>query len=531
MVLSSNSFTTLVETPEPEVAPIPIDTTPAATTTDTTPAATTTDTTPAATTTDTTPAATVSTEDEVILPWSAEEEASLVHACETGDLGGVVHMLGRGANPHTRSPNGLPLIHLASNAGHTEIVKFLLNLGAEVNSGDSASFIPLHYASYHGKYDTVVLLIEAGSEVDALGANGSSPLHLASAGDHHTVAQYLLDMGAVSDRRNARNLRPIDLARSDAMKRLLENLQERDIKLHIEYLGITNQHNLHRPPAPSNKQKKKANKREKSITVSNAITLQELRSRICTASNINATLVDIYVRRSDNDFVRCKESDMPRSLRKCLIRDSMDIQLRPREIIDVDVLNTELIAARAEIDALNQRVQQILIDAHHDRERLKGLMQTKDTALEELQDRYDIQSIDIATERGNAEDLRRQCDSLQRTNERMNNEMEALHQQCQAYQAESEKATELLSQTTQALEGVMNEVSSIQNVNMLLHNTITTQQHIIGELQSERYSQHQRYANHVQQSLRPPQQIDAVPYQETFCGPCLPDSTSTTTSE
>lgn len=580
MVLNGNSFTTLVETPAPST-PTPVsESTPAATV-----SSTTTDTTPAATVVTTpTPAATTTTEDEVILPWSAEEEASLVRACETGDLAAVVHMLGRGANPHTRSPNGLPLIHLASNGGHTEIVKFLINLGAEVNSGDSASFIPLHYASYHGKYDTVVLLIEAGSEVDALGANGSSALHLASAGDHHTVAQYLLDMGAEKDRRNARNLRPIDLARSDAMKRLLENSQERDIILHIEYLGITNQH---RSPATSNKQKKKAIKHEKLITVSNVITLQELKSRICTVSNINATLVDIYVRRGDNDFVRCKESDMPRSLRKCLIRDSMDVQLRPREIIDVDVLNTELIAARAEIDALNRRVQQILIDTHYDRERLKKLLKVDDTQFGELQKRCEAQSIEIATERSNNEDLRRQCDLLRRdnermtnkmktlrsTNERMNNEttvlrrdnermnteirtlkginermnteigalrrtnehknteMSTLREQCQEYKAESEKATELLSQTTQALEEVMNEAYSIRNVNMLLHNTIATQQKIIGELQSERYSQNQLYSNHVQQSLCPLQEIDTIPYQEAFCGPLLPDSTSTTTSE
>ena len=72
---------------------------------------------------------------------------------------------------------------LSALYGHTEVARYLLNEGSNVNSRDKGNRTPLHYAVLGNQIEMTKLLISKGAIVDAIGylmdQNKSTPLHLA----------------------------------------------------------------------------------------------------------------------------------------------------------------------------------------------------------------------------------------------------------------------------------------------------------------------------------------------------------------
>lgn len=88
-------------------------------------------------------------------------------------------------------------LHAASEAGHLEIVRWLLlEVGADINERDKDHRTPLCCASAGGSVDVAKLLIEYGADVNSLDITGWTPLHTASRNGHVDVVQLLLDHGA-----------------------------------------------------------------------------------------------------------------------------------------------------------------------------------------------------------------------------------------------------------------------------------------------------------------------------------------------
>lgn len=83
---------------------------------------------------------------------------------------------------------------VAANEGHTEIVKVLLDNGANIHVGDDN---PLFRACSNGKFNTVKLLLEKGAD---LHAKKECCLYTACMGGHYEIAEFLLEKGAVEER-------------------------------------------------------------------------------------------------------------------------------------------------------------------------------------------------------------------------------------------------------------------------------------------------------------------------------------------
>ena len=69
---------------------------------------------------------------------------------------------------------------LVSKQGHKEIVKLLLQNGADVNIKDDKQGSPLHYASLKGHSEIAKLLLLYGADVECQLSNKVTPLILAS---------------------------------------------------------------------------------------------------------------------------------------------------------------------------------------------------------------------------------------------------------------------------------------------------------------------------------------------------------------
>lgn len=72
-------------------------------------------------------------------------------------------------------PDGLGLVHWASDRGSEEILQLLIDEGADVNLPDSDMQTPLHYAASCGHVNCVKLLISRGANVDVKDVNGDTP--------------------------------------------------------------------------------------------------------------------------------------------------------------------------------------------------------------------------------------------------------------------------------------------------------------------------------------------------------------------
>ncbi|KAL2004800.1 hypothetical protein VTN00DRAFT_3073 [Thermoascus crustaceus] len=81
-------------------------------------------------------------------------------------------------------------IHQAAQNGHTEVVKLLLEKGAEADSLDFKQITPLWSAAQEGCDQIVRLLIEKGADLEATSADGSRrPIHQAAQNGHTEVVK------------------------------------------------------------------------------------------------------------------------------------------------------------------------------------------------------------------------------------------------------------------------------------------------------------------------------------------------------
>jgi ankyrin repeat protein len=152
-------------------------------------------------------------------------DCAFVVAMEQRDKKQVEKLLENGSNPDTRV-FGRPAIVVASEGGPQAVVKALVQAGADVNAHDrDTSSMGLMERGGTALHDVVRstnmvrFLLSAGADVDARNAKGQTPLHLAALERvNEQVFRTLLKAGAEIDSRDNRGLTPLMtlfLGRSD----------------------------------------------------------------------------------------------------------------------------------------------------------------------------------------------------------------------------------------------------------------------------------------------------------------------------
>ncbi|XP_064389438.1 uncharacterized protein LOC135337431 isoform X7 [Halichondria panicea] len=123
---------------------------------------------------------------------SAEKQAKeLQFAAWTGDVRKVKSLLERGANPNP--PIYYPL-RIACKYGNLEIVKVLVEAGADTGRWDDRGSSPVHSAvKYCHKEVLVYLIRDCKCSADTRDKNNNTPLHYACYWGHLDVVQYLVE--------------------------------------------------------------------------------------------------------------------------------------------------------------------------------------------------------------------------------------------------------------------------------------------------------------------------------------------------
>jgi ankyrin repeat protein len=106
----------------------------------------------------------------------------LYRAIIDGDCERIDTLLaGRDVNLRTEEGDKWNLLHLAlvsvSRPPKPEVVRYLIELGVDVNARDRRRWTPLHFAARIKSPAVVKMLIEAGADVNAKDDEGITPLH------------------------------------------------------------------------------------------------------------------------------------------------------------------------------------------------------------------------------------------------------------------------------------------------------------------------------------------------------------------
>lgn len=111
----------------------------------------------------------------------------------------VEQLLKKGANKEHRNVSDYTPLSLAASGGYVNIIKLLLQNGAEINSrtGSKLGISPLMLAAMNGNTAAVKLLLDMGSDINAqIETNKNTALTLACFQGRQEVVSLLLDRKA-----------------------------------------------------------------------------------------------------------------------------------------------------------------------------------------------------------------------------------------------------------------------------------------------------------------------------------------------
>ncbi|GFO49489.1 ankyrin repeat domain 54 [Plakobranchus ocellatus] len=127
---------------------------------------------------------------------SKQTEQRLVAAAGAGDISTVRKLLRKHVPTNILDTYGKSALHMASLAGHSEIVRILLEAGAQVNQTIGSKVTPLHAAARNHNTETIKRLVLGGAVLDAENQNGFTPINLCR---HNTNAWEVLNDAGQGD--------------------------------------------------------------------------------------------------------------------------------------------------------------------------------------------------------------------------------------------------------------------------------------------------------------------------------------------
>jgi ankyrin repeat protein/cell division protein FtsB len=106
----------------------------------------------------------------------------LHHCAENGLTTSVKRLLSiRNINVNVKDNwDGYTPLHWAVETGHVEIIRLLLQNGADVNAKSNVGHTPLHCSAWNGHVDILHLLVENGANLEVQNIDGNRALHFAT---------------------------------------------------------------------------------------------------------------------------------------------------------------------------------------------------------------------------------------------------------------------------------------------------------------------------------------------------------------
>ena len=157
-------------------------------------------------------------------------ETALHYLAVENQIAAVKVLIASGAKFNTLSDVGGTPLSEAASLGYVELVTYLLSMGAQIRV-DGQDESTIHQAVRSGKPEMVKLILEAGADANEVGALEDTPLHVAAEEDNNAdIVRLLVAAGANVQAKRTFDETPLEVARRNGADRTAEEL----IKLSAE---------------------------------------------------------------------------------------------------------------------------------------------------------------------------------------------------------------------------------------------------------------------------------------------------------
>ena len=127
-------------------------------------------------------------------------------------------------------------LHLAANEGHKEVVRVLLDFGANIEAETRMNRRALHIACLRGNLEVVKILIEGKADRNPKDKDSYTPLHFVSENGSNEIIKLLLENGALSNIKNYQGNTPLDLCLNVETRKIFDECK---VSVENDYYGRT----------------------------------------------------------------------------------------------------------------------------------------------------------------------------------------------------------------------------------------------------------------------------------------------------
>lgn len=153
---------------------------------------------------------------------------SLIIAANNGHVAVADNLLDHGADVNVHGKGDISALHAAAGQGHDEMVNTLCVRGASLDAVTAAQgYTPCAFAARAGHTAVIRRLVQHGARLDVCGRDGYTPLHLAASHDQTEAAAALIDAGASLAQCGKEGFSPLHVAAFSGSGGVAELLIER----------------------------------------------------------------------------------------------------------------------------------------------------------------------------------------------------------------------------------------------------------------------------------------------------------------
>lgn len=155
--------------------------------------------------------------------------SDIVRAVRKNNINQVKELIQQGYDINKPDVNGDTALILAAYEGKTDVLKLLLEAGADVTVLDPGmKATALHAAAYAGRTESAKLLIEYKIDIDKQGPyNGYTALHDAIWQNNIETAKVIINAGANLNIQSNNGLTPLEMAKNLNRKEILKLIEEK----------------------------------------------------------------------------------------------------------------------------------------------------------------------------------------------------------------------------------------------------------------------------------------------------------------
>jgi ankyrin repeat protein len=134
----------------------------------------------------------------------AAAQGALIDAARNNDHAAAIGLLAERADPNQAESDGTTPLHWAVHHDDAELVRRLVEAGAQVAVANDYGATPMSEAAVIANRDVLDALLDAGADVDSPNADGQTALMVVARGGNTAAAKLLIERGADVNAREAR---------------------------------------------------------------------------------------------------------------------------------------------------------------------------------------------------------------------------------------------------------------------------------------------------------------------------------------